>query len=270
MSALDDISDGFLSARRSARSIDAFPGDVPQTLEEAYAVQTRSIANWDEPLIGFKVGGIPKTWRTQYPSQWLAGAVFPSNLHRVANGGSVKVGVFENGFAAYEPELIFELWGLSELIGRETPITDLDEAKTFVDRVYIGAEIASSPLAILNALGPASIISDFGNNIAAVIGPEIDRKWLNCLGDMSCVLAIDGVPIGHTSPKPDENGPLGALRFLLNHLRQGAPQPLAGGAYLCSGAITGVHEADIGTTGHFDYGALGAFNVSFVKKEALS
>ena len=270
MVTLEAISDGFLSARRSARFLEAFPGEVPQTLEDAYAVQTRSIAHWNEPLIGFKVGGVPTSWRSQYSSEWLAGAVFPSNIHRVETGGSIPVGVFEGGFAAYEPELIFELWGLQELVGRKEPIVDLEEAKTFVVRVYIGAEIASSPLATINALGPASIISDFGNNIAAIIGPEIDRKWLNSLDEIDCTLTIDGSVIGRKSPDARDNGPLGALRFLLNHLRKGAPQPLSESAYLCSGAITGVHEASIGTTGRFDYGVLGTFEVSFVKQESSS
>lgn len=269
MAAIFDISESFISARRTARPLDSFPGEVPQTLESAYEVQTRSIAYWDEPLIGFKVGGIPEKWRPQYPSEWLAGAIFPSNLYRVESGGSVEVGVFEGGFAAYEPELIFELWGLQELIGRAEPIVDLDEAKAFVDRVFIGAEIASSPLATLNALGPASIISDFGNNIAAVIGPEIDRKWLNCIDKIDCALSIDETFVRRSTPKSDESGPLGALRFLLNHLRCGAPQPLNGTAYLCSGAITGVHPAAIGTTGHFNYSALGTFDVSFIKQEAV-
>lgn len=137
-----------------------------------------------------------------------------------------------------------------------------------MDRVYIGAEIASSPLETLNELGPASIISDFGNNVAAVIGPEIDREWLNRLEDIDCALSIDDVVIRRKSPNPGEKGPLGALRFLLNHLRRGAPQPFSGNAYLCSGAITGVHSAKIGTVGHFDYGDLGHFDISFVEKRA--
>ena len=53
------IAGRFLDARRSAGSLDAYPGAMPTTLEEAYAIQDEAIARWQRPVIGWKVGRVP-------------------------------------------------------------------------------------------------------------------------------------------------------------------------------------------------------------------
>jgi len=267
MSQTADISSRFLAARRAAKSLSSFPGTVPETLEAAYAVQARSIADWGEPVAGYKVGGIPPHWRDQYPSAWIAGPVFSSLVFTIENGERLDIPVFEDGFAAYEPELLMRLEGLSDV---RQEIETIEDAKKFVKNVHIGAEIASSPLATLNDLGPGSIISDFGNQAGVIIGPEIDLDWLDRIDEIDVTTKIDGDLIGQKSPTDGENGPLGALRFLINHLIQHAPKSgLSDSIWLSSGAITGVHKSHIGTVGAFDYGPLGKFEIAMVKRQLL-
>lgn len=268
MNEIAAISSAFLSARREARAIENFPGEIPGSLDEAYKVQAKSTAAWGEPVIGYKVGGIGPQWRDQYPSSWLAGPVFPSLVFEVEDQGTVDVGVFNGGLAAYEPELLMRLTGLSEL---KDPVDSIEQAKRYVSAVHIGAEIASSPLATLNALGPGAIISDFGNQAGIVIGPEIEREWLERLDQLEVTMVIDAEVIGRKAPNPDERGPLGALRFLLNHLLAhggGIVGPDA--IWLSSGAITGVHESISGTIGRFDYGSLGCFDVAMKARKPLT
>ena len=45
-----------------------------------------------------------------------------------------------------------------------------DDVIPFVQSMHIGVEVASSPLATLNDLGPGAVISDFGNNWGVVVG----------------------------------------------------------------------------------------------------
>lgn len=260
---MTDISDAFISARRSARALHAFPGEVPTSLEAAYAVQAHSIMRWGEPVVGFKVGGIGPSWRVRYPSDWLAGPVFPSHIIHSNDTNLVDVPVFRDGFAAYEPELIFRLAGLSAPRGViETP----EDAKRFIRSVHIGAEIASSPLAILNDLGPASIISDFGNQSSVVIGPVIDLNWINRLAAIEVTTRIDAKMIGVKNANPEDGGPLGALRFLLNHLRDNPQFNTGDTTWLSSGAITGVHSATIGSRCSLTYKDLGVINLRMVAK----
>jgi len=267
MSQIADISSSFLAARRAAKSLSSFPGVVPETLEAAYAVQARSIVDWGEDVAGYKVGGIPPQWREQYPSSWIAGPVFSSLVFTVQNEERLDIPVFEGGFAAYEPELLMRLEGLSDV---KQEIETIAEAKKFVKKVHIGAEIASSPLASLNDLGPGSIISDFGNQAGIIIGPEIDLGWLDRIDEINVTTRIDGEIIGEKSPTDGENGPLGALRFLINHLIKHAPKSgLSNAIWLSSGAITGVHKSHIGTVGAFDYGPLGNFEIAMVKRQPI-
>ena len=52
------IAGRFLAARRAAAGLDAYPGDFPATLDEAYAIQDAAIASWGRPVIGWKVGRV--------------------------------------------------------------------------------------------------------------------------------------------------------------------------------------------------------------------
>jgi len=267
MSTPETISAAFLSARREARALDAFPGEVPSSLDAAYAVQARAIKDWGEPVVGFKVGGIPESWRERYPDSWLAGPVFHSHVIRADGQGTMDVPVYHGGFAAYEPELVFRVEGLQT----ERPhIETVEQATAFITAVHIGAEIASSPLATLNALGPGSIISDFGNQAAVVIGPDIGRDWLSRLGDIEVTTSIDRQTVGKTRVKSSGNGPLGALRFLLNHLRNAPYNALPDALWVSSGAITGVHEAPVGSTCCMVYEGLGVIGLRMVAKTGFN
>ena len=114
----------------------------------------------------------------------------------------------------------------------------IDEAAEFAGEVCIGIEIASSPLATLNDLGPGAVISDFGNNWGVVVGTAVS-DWRN-LHEITAQTFIDDEFVGRgvTSLR---HGPLGALAFTLAKCaRRG--RPLQAGAVITTGMITGVHD----------------------------
>lgn len=259
-SSLVEVSDALLAARRDCTPLSAFPGVLPTTLDDAYAVQARSTGLWGDELVGYKVGGIPPAHRPDYEGTWLAGPIFAGQTQSVDDGGRVEVTVYEGGFAAYEAEIVFAITSLP---------TDAVTAATAMDHVAevrIGAEIASSPLGDINDIGPGAIISDFGNNAGLVVGPRVDPARLDELFATTVRVEIDGEEIGAAAPKPGEEGPLGALAFLLDRLRtQGASLP-EGGLMVSSGAITGVHRSEAGSTGRVDFGAFGTFDLAMVAR----
>ena len=53
-----DIATAFTDARRRAAPIAVYPGELPATLGDAYAVQEAAIARWPENITGWKVAGI--------------------------------------------------------------------------------------------------------------------------------------------------------------------------------------------------------------------
>ena len=264
MTDTQTIAAALVEARKRAAPVDAFPGEIPPTLETAYAVQHAGVTLRGEKVIGFKVGGIPEKWRDQYKSPWLAGPVFQSEFHTVENGGSIDVPVFKGGFAAYEPELVMILEGLD---GLDAPVDTIDLALKYVNDVHIGAEIASSPRLDVNERGPGSIISDFGTQGGLVLGPSVGREVLRQFSSLRVTLDIDGERIGDAYPNEGEGGPLGALRFLLNHFREyGQHYDLTGSVYFTSGAITGVHQSHVGTSCKMNYEGLGSFELNMTAR----
>ena len=256
-------SDALLAARRACRPLDGFPGDLPATLEAAYAVQARSRAMWGDTVVGYKVGGIPAAFRESYGGTWLAGPVFQRSLRRIDDGGTCEVTVYPGGFAAYEAEYVFRVGGLTSLRGK---VATLDEAAEHIEAVHIGAEIASSPMALINAIGPGAIISDFGNNAGVVVGPEVDRDVIHRLGEIDVAVLIDGEPIGSGPARPAEGGPLDALRFFLDHVASGGAGDVPDALWLSSGAVTGVHASRAGTTGEIVFDGLGRFTLKMVPR----
>jgi 2-keto-4-pentenoate hydratase len=263
-SDLDAISDALLAARQNCMRVDKFPGTLPATLDEAYACQQLSIAKWPSDLVGFKVGGIPPKFQKQYPSPWQVGPMFKDQMYHVASGESQYVTVYEHGFAAYEAEFVFAVSGLEKLTG---PVKTIAEAKGFVSKVYLGAEIASSPNLNVNNLGPGSIISDFGNNAGVVVGPEAPLSLLDDISAMEVTLHIDGKEIGRKHPTDGEGGPLGALRHILNHFVTYKDElNLPETVLISSGAITGVHQSYAGTSSKIKFGELAEYELIMVPR----
>ena len=230
------IVGSFLEARRSAGGLDAYPGDLPATLDEAYAIQDEAIARWGRPVLGWKVGLVASPLSDRFGTDRLAGPIFaPANA--LSDGGAVEMPVFADGFAAAEAEFLLR-------IGRTPPADQvefsLDEAAGLIETVHAGIEIASSPLRSINELGPVAVISDFGNNNGLVVGPEIAAWRSSGFAEWEVRTTIDGALAGIGCGASFPDGPIGAARFLFELMaRRGIA--LAPGQWISSGAVTGVH-----------------------------
>lgn len=134
-------------------------------------MQDLAIARWDDAVVGWKVGYIAPERRDASGDERLLGPVFARHLWN-ATGGIVDIPVFSGagGFAAVEAEYVLELQV-------DAPADKIDwtpdEAAALPARLFIGVEVASSPLATINVLGPRVVVSDFGNNNGLVLGTEI-------------------------------------------------------------------------------------------------
>jgi 2-keto-4-pentenoate hydratase len=250
------LSRAFVSARLAARALEAFPGDLPPTLGEAYRVQSLSIGAWPDDVAGWKIGSTAPAFRDAVGEQRLAGPIFSKNIRSARAGEATRMGVFSGGFAAVEAELLLRLGADASAHGGAATRED---ALALVASMHIGVEIASSPLRVINDLGPMSIVSDFGNNAGLVVGPEI-AGWRDARLEVAARVFVEDVLVGEASAGPIADGPISALQFLIDKCRERSI-PLRAGMWVSTGAITGVHEAAPGARARADFGRHGAIDI---------
>ncbi|KRA84459.1 2-keto-4-pentenoate hydratase [Altererythrobacter sp. Root672] len=235
------IAGRFLAARRAAKGLGEYPGSLPRTLEDAYAIQDAAMASFGKKVVGWKVGRVMPPQSEQFGADRLAGPIFADQL-AIADGGEPSMPVFAEGFAAGEAEFLLRV-ASAPRPGQMS--FSLAEAAGLIDRVHVGIEIASSPLGAINAIGPMAVISDFGNNNGLVVGPEIADWQGSGFEDWDVSTIIDGHSAGSGSTRAFPDGAIGAARFLFELLAKRGIA-LEAGQWISSGAVTGVHQVTPG------------------------
>lgn len=253
------ISKALRAARASDTPLTEFPGRIPETLDTAYAIQAKSIQAWPDQVEGWKVGGVPPAFHSKFSERRLAGPIFSKTVRRAPDKGALEVPAYQ-GFVAVEAEWVFEL-GDCSAIG-ETDLT-MDDVISAIRAAYIGVELASSPIIDINSYGPSVIISDFGNNFGLVIGQRIEDWSSEALSRVVASVEIDGETVGRKAALPGLDGPLGAVKFLIEYLRANGESDLSG-LYVSSGAITGVHDSKIGASSTVTFEGIGKIDLEIV------
>lgn len=253
-------SEALRAARQNFDALDGFPGPLPQSSKQAYAVQNMSREHWDDVVMGWKVGGIGPDHQKQFGAKRLAGPIFQKSVMYCSDGQTVAMPAYPGGFAAIEGEYVVKLKDVSNFPDRDVT---LDDMEALVDSVYIGMELASSPMLLVNAMGPGSIISDFGNNGGLLIGPQVSNPVHRDYTKHTVTVTIDGEVIGSKPAGAGEAGPYGAVIFLLNHLRREGID-LSPGTLVSTGAISGVHETTIGSHSVVEFEGLGTMIIDLV------
>lgn len=236
------VATEFVNARRSAGSFSQYPGARPDDLASAYRCQDEAIGLWNDTIVGWKVGWIPEPLNEKFGAQRLVGPIFSRGLIRAIDADPIDAPVFADGFAAVEAEFVVRL--AKDAPADATEWT-AETARPLVKTMYVGIEIASSPLQNINDHGPAAVVSDFGNNAGLLLGYEIPDWPARPLESLTCETRIDGVVVGRGSAASVSGGPLAALAFALGvNARRG--RPLRAGDLVSTGAVTGVHAVNVG------------------------
>ena len=255
----DELSLRLVNARLNAKPLADFPGSLPTTLEQAYAIQSASIERWHDDVFGWKVAKLPEPDRGRFPAERLIGPIFKSSIRAIEPGTCAVMPVYEGGFAAVEAEYALELGATIQPSDRDysdSEITDL------ISAVYGAAEIASSPIPTLNAIGAMAVIPDFGGNCGLVVGPKI-LEWRSLEpGSLSASVTIDGKKVGEATTQRIENDPLQAMKALITICRNRGVE-LPKGTLVSTGALTGIHDMTMSSTAQVDFGLFGYFEVRF-------
>lgn len=257
------IAAAFVAARRAAQPLARYPGTIPADLDAAYRIQAAAIGLWNAPIVGWKVGRIPAEQVARHGANRLAGPIFADGLVS-GPAGAAAMPVFAGGFAAVEAEFV-------AVLASDPPagqrVFSLDEAAGLIGRLHCGIEIASSPLGSINADGAAVTVSDFGNNAGLILGPEIADWPASAYLNWPVEVEIDGAIVGRARAADMLDGPVGAVRFLLETAALRG-LPLRGGMLISTGAVSGVHEAAAGARAVARFG--GRFEIACTLRAAKS
>ncbi|MDJ0751622.1 MAG: hypothetical protein QNJ11_19205 [Woeseiaceae bacterium] len=254
----DAISREPVGARMTATAVSAFPGALPDTMAQAYAIQAAS-TGWLDAVAGWKVGLLPQSAPKRHLSERLADPIFGSRILDVATGSSTVMPVYIGGFAAVEAEFIFRLGKSVRPVDRQWTEEELVDV---VAGLHVGAEIASSPTAEINSVGPTVVVSDFGNKAGLLLGPEIPDWQTKRPEDIPAGTVVDGEIIGEASAAAIQDGPIGALRLNLA-LSAARGLELPAGSLDSTGASWGIHDVEMTSTSRLEFGEYGSFEVTY-------
>ena len=257
---LQHIAESFVQARLNVTPLEAYPGPRPADLDEAYRIQDIAIGLWPDAVGGWKVGRIPPAIEEQYGCDRLAGPIFNKSIRRQPNGNEPEMSVFEKGFAAVEAEFV-------AVIGTDAPASKIewsrDEAKSMIGELHIGLEVASSPLAAINDLGPAVTASDFGNNSGLLVGPAIPDWTSRDPGSLTCEAFIDDRSTGKGGAYTLTGGVARSVQFMLE-LAARRGRPLKAGDVIATGQTSGIHPVSPGQVARIEFGKDGKLACRFV------
>jgi len=255
----------FVTARQQAQPLTDFPGAIPNDLQSAYQIQDAGIDLWTDRIGGWKVGRIPPDIEDDIGIDRLAGPIFASTIHHAKAGAVLDMPMFVGGFGAIEAEYV-------AVIGADAPADkltwSLDEALAMIADLRIGLEIASSPLATINELGPTVVVADFGNNHGLVVGPSISNWSSRDLDTMNCKTWVDDECVGDGGAFTLTGGFVRSVQFLLE-IAATRNRPLRAGDVIATGQTTGIHDVRPGQIGCTDFGDDGKLVVRMTEANPL-
>lgn len=262
---LSDIAEQLTCARQKATVLKRYPGPLPTRMSTAYEIQEHAIRAWPDSIAGWKVGRIAPELETSLNADRLAGPIFSQAVHPKIDGSEIEVPVYRGGFAAVEAEFI-------AVIAEDTPAHktswSFDECLAVIERLHIGLEIASSPLASINQLGPCVVVSDFGNNAGLVVGPPISNWRERTLDSLTNETRINSVSVGTGSAANLPGGYVRSVQFILETCAARG-RPLKKGQVIATGQTNGIHAIQIGQSAELDFGRDGCIRCAICEWQPL-
>jgi 2-keto-4-pentenoate hydratase len=246
------IARRFVRARLNGVPLPAFPGELPTTLEHAYEIQDAAIEDWPDEIRGWKVGRIQEPWLTRLGAERLVGPIFTHAVREASGAKEIDFSVIPGGFAAVEAEFVVQL---AQDVPAQLRWTSGDAAEV-AGTLHIGIEVAGSPLASINDLGPTAVVSDFGNNLGLIVGPSIDGWRTLAPGQLSSETFVEGRSVGRGTAASVPGGPLAALAFALECCAKRGLL-LKAGDLVSTGATTGIHPIESGMSATAAFSAAG-------------
>lgn len=253
---LDYLAKSLWAARRDGHAIDRSQFQLPETTEEAYAVQHAVISLSGYEPCGYKVGSTSKE------AQALLGTTGPGAgvlLRPFLHETPAVMWVAADHAPAVEGEFAF-LMG-KPLPAREIPYT-LAEVSSAIDCVAGAIEIVGSRFAGgLGDQGRLATTADCSANVGLVVGRW--HAW-RCqdLREHRVAMSLDGALRGSGTGERALGNPLNVLCWLATHLSTRG-RGLSPGDVVATGTCTGLDRIGSAGKASADFGTLGVVEISF-------
>jgi 2-keto-4-pentenoate hydratase len=245
-----------LAVRRGAPRLSALPAELaPQTLEEAYAIQTQLLR-----ALGSGVGGWKATLfdaRNGICAPLAAEALLHSPARAASNptatGNTLRFGI--------EPEIAFRLGAdlPPRLPGEAYRSAEVCAAVTSVHAVI---EVVVTRYVDADAVTQLERVADNFMNEALVIGPPCSQWRELALGAVPLQVQVDGSSVHSAIGGHPLGDPLLPLVWLANHLAS-LGRGLRRGEFVTTGSCNGCRYLGPGQVAHADFSGLGTVSVSF-------
>ncbi len=253
LSASANLAHQLAAARDKGTTLS--PVGVPDTLEQAYALQQQVNEASGATITGFKIGAtLPATMDALQVHEPVFGALYDRYTHTL--GDTIAIHAAHN--AKIETEFVVCLSAALHASKRHITLDDVTQATAWVAGGFeiIGSRFTGQPLGV-------KLVSDAGGNIDFLYGqPYTDWQSLN-LDNHGATLTINGefVASGHSGMSIAGN-PLGMVAWLANH-PQLQPRGLIAGDMITCGTCTGLIPVKAGDQVCADFGELGIVSTTF-------
>lgn len=238
------IAQQLVGARLDAQALEDFPGSLPTTLDDAYALQLAAIALWPDDVAGWKVGRLSADLADRYGVDRFIGPIFAASVTQANMVGPSPFAMFPGGSAAFEAEFVVFMGAGAD--GAVVPAS-----------LYLGVEVASSPIVNLPALGSLASIADLGNNAGQIIGAAIPLGLLQQPATLHCQTRIGNMPSVTRTGEALPGGPAAGLAFAIEQAGR-IGRPLQAGQFVSTGAVTGMHPVERGVQCVASFGDCGS------------
>ncbi len=231
------------------------PDGIPDTLDQAYALQALVDRASGATVTGFKIGAtLPVTMDALQVHEPVFGALYDRYTHQAGD----TIAIHEAHMAKIETEFAVCLKAPLNAAERQVRIEDVVGATDWVAGGFeiIGSRLTGQPHGI-------KLVSDAGGNVDFIYGePCYDWQSLN-LDSHAASLSINSEPVasGHSGMSIAGN-PLGMVAWLANH-PQLLQRGLIPGDIITCGTCTGLIPVKAGDQVSADFGTLGVLSTTF-------
>jgi 2-keto-4-pentenoate hydratase len=254
-------AEALMDVRRSGRQIEALPADcMPQTLEDAYAIQRAYVPQvaqfTDGRRVGYKAGATAEA-----PQKMLGleepfhGVLLSSTVHK--NGAVIPSGTCFMRVA--ECEFAFRL---ADNLPSSAGPYDLDAVRAAVGSVILSIEIVDLRLSGGLQAGGLQVIADNGGAGLWIEGREIEDFDSIDLDDWPVNLVVNAEVLHEGNAAAVMGNPLNSLAWLANKLCQ-TGLGLKTGDIVTAGSCTPLTPVAEGDEVVADFGSLGQVSVRF-------
>lgn len=249
-----EIAGAIVSARKSLKKMENYPGAAPADLAEALAIQDAIIAAYDEPVAGWKIGCTSTAAQAALGTDGpFFGPVIGSRFF--ASGATVET--CPDSLRVVEPEIALHL--CQAIVPRDTPYT-VDEVMAAVDTAHPSLEVIDRRLPGGFEDGVLWHVADCGLNDALVLGECRAGVPVESLPDIRVEARVNGEIISTGVGRNALDGAEEALLWIANAFSR-LGRTLEAGQVVTTGLVTGIFAVEPGDEVEAVYDDLGTVSV---------